>query len=143
MNDPKKKRNLYLQQKQTLSHFVHTSGGLMQSLAQMQSHFPSTLRFPRLGGKAEPQKSKYRGVRYIPPTLHRHQTCCSCLMRGRLVHRVEKHHTLNLRQPPLSAEIGGKRGGVAQNYTDKPPIHRWNLQTTKDKENGKRRKCTK
>lgn len=66
----KKKINIF-NKKQTLSPFVHMSGvGFYAELST--DVVPLPLSFPRLGGNAEPQKSKYIGVRYIPLTPHRH-----------------------------------------------------------------------
>lgn len=52
----------------TLSPFVHMSRVFSAKLSTDEVPLSlSTLSFPRLGGNAEPQKSKYIGVRYIPP----------------------------------------------------------------------------
>lgn len=88
---------------------------------------PLKTQFPSRRRKGWATKSQYWGVRYFPPPNSSDIRLAVGAWWGRLVHRVDKHHTLNLRQPPPSADIGSKRGGVAQNYTDKPPIHRWNL----------------
>lgn len=74
----------------------------------------------------EPQNSKYRGVEYIPITLWASHSTIATWFGLDLYTEWKMSHT-EPKAAPAFCWVGGIEGCVAQNYTDKPQIHRWNL----------------